>query len=165
MDVLVVWLFEVSVLENERTSMFMATTNDIWLNFHDQILARLDSMTVNLVFRLNVGTRAWSPLTGEADYNPVLVHVRGRAFVARSRAVSMQVKNLVSNKLSVMSKIEGLTIDRRPRRQLAFMRRGARSAHVRTTSLPRSRQIWSTKSQICATCRTTWRARHIPSLE
>jgi hypothetical protein len=141
MYLLVVWLFEVAVLENDSKSTFMATTDDMWFDFHNRVLARLDSMTVSLVFRLNVGTRAWSAFAGEADYDPALVQVRERALVARTRAVSMEVRNLVSNKLSVMSKLEGLTIDCRPRRRLAFTRRGARSAHGRTTSLLRSRRI------------------------
>jgi hypothetical protein len=108
-----VWSFEVAVLEDDDRRTFMARSDDDWTSVNNQVLARLDSMEVRLVFRLNVGTRTWSALTCEADWISALARVRERAATARTRAVSMEVKNLVSNVLSGNSNV--LTILQTPR--------------------------------------------------
>lgn len=84
---------------------FMARTDDNWTDFNNQVHARLDSMEVQLVFRLNVGTRTWSALNREADLTSALVRVRERAATAHTRAVSMEIKNLVSDGQSVNSNV------------------------------------------------------------
>ena len=90
-------MFEVDVYEGANKCSFTATTDDSWTDFKNQVVARLDAMGVHLVFRLSVDTRAWSELGCEADFTTALTRVRAKALTARSRPVSMDVKNLVSN--------------------------------------------------------------------
>lgn len=95
-DGLEVWLFDVDVLEGTNKRTFTARTDTSWGDFKDQVIARLDAVDVRLVFRLNVDSRAWSDLSCEADLTTALTRVSEKALVARTREVSMEVKNVVS---------------------------------------------------------------------
>ena len=95
-DGLEVWLFDVDVLEGTNKRTFTARTDTSWGDFKDRVVAQLDAVDVRLVFRLNVDSRAWSDLSCEADLTTALTRVSEKALVARTREVSMEVKNVVS---------------------------------------------------------------------
>jgi len=96
-EALAVWLFDVAIYEGNARHMFTARTDMTWKDFRDRVVARLDAMDVRLVYRLNVDTRAWLDLSCEADMTKALTQVGGKALVARTREVSMGIKNMVSN--------------------------------------------------------------------
>jgi hypothetical protein len=93
-------VFLVEVFEDNMKHTFEARTDMQWKEFKDNILARLDALDVRLNYRLNVDTRAWSDLTCKVDFTKAMVRVGDKALVARTREVSMEVKNVVSNRLS-----------------------------------------------------------------
>ena len=96
-------MFDVDVFEDHNKRTFTARTDDTWRDFKDQVIARLDSVNIHLVFRLSVDRRAWSELGCEADFTAALTRLRERVLVARTRAVSMEIKNQVSDEPSVTS--------------------------------------------------------------
>ena len=68
-----------------------------WKDFKDHVVMRLDAMQVRLRYRVNVDTRAWQALSCEADLKTALSDVAKKAPSRRTRAISMDVKNEVSN--------------------------------------------------------------------
>ena len=95
-DILEVWIFPVELFEENTKRSFEARSDMTWKDFKDRIVARLDLMEVRLNFRLNVDTRAWSDLSCEADFVDAMIRVAGKCLVARTREVTMEVKNMVS---------------------------------------------------------------------
>ena len=98
-DACEVWLFDVEIYEGNRKRTFVAKTDMTWKDFKDRVVARLDEIEVRLTYRLNVDARAWLDLSCEADLTFALTRVAAKALVACKRAVSMDVKNEVSNVL------------------------------------------------------------------
>jgi hypothetical protein len=104
-DALEVWLFLVEIVEDNAKRTFEARSDMVWKDFRDRIVARLDAMEVRLNFRLNVDGRAWSDLSCEADFVGAMTCVGDKCLVRRTREVVMEVKNVVSNRLSMTNKV------------------------------------------------------------
>lgn len=104
-NTLEVWLFPVDILEDNNKRTFEARSDMVWKDFKDRIVARLDAMEVRLNFRLNVDTRAWSELSCEADFTDAMTRVGDKCLVARTREVFMEVKNVVSHRLSITNEV------------------------------------------------------------
>jgi hypothetical protein len=90
-------LFEVATYEGNLRRTFTVATDTTWKEFRERIVARLDIKEICLVYRLNVDARSWSNLSCEADMKSALTRVGEKAMVARTREVSMDIKNVVSN--------------------------------------------------------------------
>jgi hypothetical protein len=104
-DTLEVWLFPVEVFEDGNKHTFEARSDMEWKEFKDRVVARLNAIDIRLNYRLNAAdSRAWSDLSCEADLTVAMTHLGAKALVARSRKVTMEVKNVVSNRLSMTDK-------------------------------------------------------------
>ena len=100
-----VWVFLVELFEDNIKRTFEARSDMAWKEFKDRIVVRLDAMEVRLNFRLNVDARAWSDLSCEADFKDAMTTLGDKCLVRRTREVVMEVKNVVSNRLSMTNKV------------------------------------------------------------
>jgi hypothetical protein len=135
-----VWLFEVAIFEGNTKRTFTASTDMTWKEFRDRVFARLDVMDVRLNFRLNVEARAWCDLSCEADLTAAMTRVGDKALVARTREVSMDVKNVVSNGPSITKDVLTFFCGCRHRRRACSQRVNERGLMM---SLHRPQWAWS----------------------
>lgn len=135
----------------------------MWQDFKDRIVARLDVMEVRLNFRLNVDVRAWSDLSCEADFVGAMTLVRDKCPLRRTRGVVMEVKNMVSDRLSMTNKALTFRCERRPHQ--SHVRRGRRNEVAMMIYPLRPHRTWKKKSTTCVICRTTCSARFTQAVE
>jgi hypothetical protein len=94
-----VWQFLVNIIDERVKHSFSVQTNTAWRDFVDMAHQHIDKprSDVRLGYRISGDTRAMSYLASEYDWDMLLRHVRERVVVARTRAVMVDVKNMVSN--------------------------------------------------------------------
>lgn len=111
---------------NQILHTFDAQTNMTWGDFISKALRHIDQPRddVRLVYRVSGSARAMSSLTCEYDWNAALRSVKEKVMTARTRAVFIEVKNVVSNgslinrKLTYCSwQMQGSTQRKRGKRQ------------------------------------------------
>ena len=87
------------VIDDRVKHGFAARTDMSWLDFQDEVLqhfaGRLDEVSIGYRFGGEAGPV--SPVDCEADWKNAIARLRDKLLGARTRAVSMEVKNLVSN--------------------------------------------------------------------
>jgi hypothetical protein len=83
-----------------------------WDEFRVLAYARLELPPddVRLGYRISGETRRWVELTCQSDWNVVVSRVREKAVVARTRAVGIELKNLVSDVFSSMTEAAYLVV-------------------------------------------------------
>lgn len=76
---------------------FSAVTDMSWMEFRHQVVLHLDSNVnpVELAYKVSGDTGKASHLKNEADFEMAIGRVYQRASSARTRAVSMEIKNIV----------------------------------------------------------------------
>ena len=89
----------VEVVDKNIKQTFDAQTNIEWLDFQDKVLHHLEkaSSEVRLVHRIGE-TGAMSYLAGESDWDIAMCRLRGKIRSARTRPVSLEIKNVVSTR-------------------------------------------------------------------
>jgi hypothetical protein len=102
---------------------FSAHTNMTWMEFVNKAHQHFDvpRAEVSLGYRLNGDTRMMSYLSCESEWNAALARLKEKVLAARTRAVTMELKNMVSVILSNIEKNSQLHIGRC---------QGARARHV-----------------------------------
>ncbi|KAN0138373.1 hypothetical protein V8E53_003836 [Lactarius tabidus] len=98
-----VWEFVVDVHDNRMRRDFTSQTDMSWKDCREHVIAHLDSSLkeVCLQYRINSGSNSWVDLTCEADWKAAMVTVAAKAPVAQTRAVAMEVKDV----LQVLTKV------------------------------------------------------------
>lgn len=97
-NALSVWVFPVIVYEDGvKRPSFEVTTDMGWRTFKDKVYARIDAVDVRLNYRIYADCSAWLDLNCEADLTVAMACVQKKALVARTRVVTMEVKNAVSD--------------------------------------------------------------------
>ena len=105
-------MFLIEIIEDNVKRTFEVRSNMSWKDFKDRIIARLDAMDVRLNFHLNVDSRAWSNLSCEADFVDAMASVGDKCPMRRTRELVMEVKNMVSNWLSMNNEVLTLFVVR-----------------------------------------------------
>lgn len=85
---------------NSTKQVFSAETDMSYEHYRERILNALGDATpqpIQLVYRVSGDGGGYSALTTEDDFEPAMEKVVARARVARSKAVVVEVKNLVSH--------------------------------------------------------------------
>ena len=92
-----VFKFQVDVVSGHAKREFSAVTDMSWMDFRRQVFLHLDSngVPVELAYKVSGDTGKASHLQNEADFETVIGRVYQRASSARTRAVSMEIKNIV----------------------------------------------------------------------
>lgn len=100
---LLVFSFQVDVSDGEARREFVAETDMTWEVFHAKVLRYLESAAgkVELTCKVSGDTGKAGQMKGEEDYRSALERVRQRAQNARTRAVSLEIKNIVSIRIGV----------------------------------------------------------------
>lgn len=94
----VAWQFMVEVTDDQVMHVFTAHTNMSWQDFDEKAHGHFNKARdgVCLGYRLNGDTRAMSELSCEYHWTTALSRVRDRCIAARTRAVTMELRNMVS---------------------------------------------------------------------
>jgi hypothetical protein len=93
-----VWELMVYINEDSVRRTFSARTNMTWEDFVSMAKKQFDRShdEVRLGYCVSGGARTMSDLTCESHWDMALVHIRERIQAARTRAVTMEIKDLVS---------------------------------------------------------------------
>ena len=161
-NTLEVWVFLVEIIEDNAKRTFEARSDMSWKDFKDRVVARLDAMDVRLNFRLNVDSRAWSNLSCEADFVDVMASVGDKCPMRRTRELVMEVKNMVSNWLSMNDKVLTLFV---VRHHQSRVQKGRVNELGKMMYPLQPRRTWKTRSTTCVNCRTICCARPTRDLE
>lgn len=91
-----VWEFLVEVVDERVRQTFSANTSMAWREFLERAHQHIDQphLDVRIGYRISGDARAMSYLACEYDWNMALTRVRERAVAARTRAVSMELRNM-----------------------------------------------------------------------
>ena len=98
-------MFLVEIIEDNVKCTFEARSDMSWKEFKDCVVAHLDVMDIHLNFRLNIDSRAWSNLSCKADFVDAMASVGDKCPMWRTRELVMEVKNMVSNWLSMNNEV------------------------------------------------------------
>lgn len=92
-----VFKFQVDVISGHAKREFSAVTDMSWMEFRHQVISHLDSHgdPVELAYKVSGDTGKASHLKNEGDYEMAIGRVYQRASNARTRAVGMEIKNIV----------------------------------------------------------------------
>ncbi|KAI9435708.1 hypothetical protein H4582DRAFT_2079316 [Lactarius indigo] len=90
-----VWRFQTEVVDDHIKHAFTAQTDMIWADFHEEVCRCLNRPRsgVRIMFRISGGGHAWSELGSEFDWMDAIAKLKEKAHSARTRAVSMEVKD------------------------------------------------------------------------
>lgn len=93
-----VFSFQVDVVAGEAKHEFTAETDITWDDFRSRVLVHLDNAmhAVQLACKVSGDTGKLSHLNNVDDFNATIERLRQRAYNARTRAVCLEVKNIVS---------------------------------------------------------------------
>ncbi|KAI9437438.1 hypothetical protein H4582DRAFT_2150264 [Lactarius indigo] len=93
-----VWRFQTDVLDDHIKHAFTAQTDMKWPDFREEVLHRLGRHhnRVRMVFRIVGEGSAWSDLGSECDWTDAIFRLTGKVRSARTRAVSLEVKDMHS---------------------------------------------------------------------
>ncbi|KAI9436697.1 hypothetical protein H4582DRAFT_2078387 [Lactarius indigo] len=106
-----VWEFRVEVVDDNIKHTFNAHTDMKWHEFLDEVHRHFERLRseVRVGYRISGDTGAMSYLSSEYDWNDALARLMGKVRSARTRAVSMEIKNMQPSTTSkahvVMSKV------------------------------------------------------------
>ena len=91
------------VIDNRVKHAFAARTDVSWLNFQDEVLQHFTRQhdDVSIGYRFGGEAGPVSPVDCEADWKNAIGRLQDKLLGARTRAVSMEVKNLVSNMIQL----------------------------------------------------------------
>ncbi|KAI9438030.1 hypothetical protein H4582DRAFT_2057534 [Lactarius indigo] len=90
-----VWRFRTEVINDHIKSAFTAQTDMIWADFREEVHRYLDRPRsgVRIMFRISGSGQAWSELGSEFDWMDAIAKLIEKVRSARTRAVSMEVKD------------------------------------------------------------------------
>lgn len=93
-----VWEFRVEVVSNNIKHRFTARTDMEWRPFLDEAREYFDTLgsKVQLGFQFNGEAGPMSMLTNEQEWAEAMVRLREKVRASRTRAVLMEIKNMVS---------------------------------------------------------------------
>jgi len=105
-DSQIVWRFAVQVVNDKTKHTFDARTDMVWDEFAERAYSHFDKPhnNVRLGYRVSGDTSAMSQLTCANDWEHALDRVKERVIAARTRAVGMELKDMVSGRLFEMEK-------------------------------------------------------------
>ncbi|KAI9429954.1 hypothetical protein H4582DRAFT_2218058 [Lactarius indigo] len=91
-----VWRFQTEVLDDHIKHTFTTQTDTKWPDFREEVLYRLERhrSTVRIVFRIVGEGGGWSDLASEYDWADAISRLTGKIRSARTRAVSLEIKNM-----------------------------------------------------------------------
>ena len=92
------WQFVVEVIDDNERHEFLASTSMTWRNFEERALSHINRPReqVTLGYHLNMDPCGMTQLTCENQWDAAQICVREKCLVAQTRAVMMEVRNLVS---------------------------------------------------------------------
>jgi hypothetical protein len=93
-----VWQFTVEVNNGHVRRTFTAQTNTTWEDFEEEALRHFEKPRneVSMAYRVSGDTCAVTYLICEYDWMTALARVKEKVMTARTRAVTMELKNMVS---------------------------------------------------------------------
>jgi hypothetical protein len=93
-----VWKFVVDVNDGHVRRAFTANTNTAWIEFVTKAHQHFDRPRddVRLGYRITGDSRAMSYLSCDFEWKAALERVKQKILASRTRAVSMELKNMVS---------------------------------------------------------------------
>ncbi|KAI9447828.1 hypothetical protein H4582DRAFT_2068416 [Lactarius indigo] len=90
-----VWQFRVEVDRDQVRQTFAAQTDMTWPDFEAEALERFNAHEdVRLGYRVSGGNRTWVSLTCPSDWKVAVATVQEKALVARTRTVTMEIKDV-----------------------------------------------------------------------
>ncbi|KAF8256572.1 hypothetical protein EI94DRAFT_1821909 [Lactarius quietus] len=87
------WIIPVEIYKDDTKRKMMSTTNMEWKEFKKCVFARLDSVDIQLLYRISSDGPTWLQLTCEADFIAAMVCAADKALVAWTRVVTINIKN------------------------------------------------------------------------
>ena len=91
------WHFVVEVIDNNIKHAFDAQTDIDWVDLLDEVHNQFGKARAEVQLAYRIGeTGVMSCLANKNDWDKALCQLRGRIKAARTRAVSMEIKNIVS---------------------------------------------------------------------
>ncbi|KAH9165742.1 hypothetical protein EDB89DRAFT_1911169 [Lactarius sanguifluus] len=92
--ILAIWRFRVEV-DREVRQTFAAQTDMTWPEFEAEVLEWFNAREdVRLGYRVSGDNRGWISLTCPSDWKVAIANVREKALAARTRAVTMEIKDV-----------------------------------------------------------------------
>lgn len=93
-----VWQFDVDITDGHINHTLVARTDVRWTEFFERVLAHLNQPRneIRLGYRIRGDARGPSYLMCEADWDSALRRIRERIMSARKRAVTIEIKDMVS---------------------------------------------------------------------
>ncbi|KAH9011760.1 hypothetical protein EDB84DRAFT_1569547 [Lactarius hengduanensis] len=104
-----VWEFRVEVVDGKIKHTFNAQTDMKWRDFLEEVRRHFDRpcSEIQVGYRISGETGAMSYLASEYDWNNAIAQLLGKVRSARTRAVSMEVKNMHESARARASKAHG----------------------------------------------------------
>ncbi|KAH9038163.1 hypothetical protein EDB84DRAFT_1560452 [Lactarius hengduanensis] len=104
-----VWEFRVEVVDGKIKHTFNAQTDMKWHDFLEEVRRHFDRpcSEIQVGYRISGETGAMSYLASEYDWNNAIAQLLGKVRSARTRAVSMEVKNMHESARARASKAHG----------------------------------------------------------
>ncbi|KAH9080340.1 hypothetical protein EDB83DRAFT_2310613 [Lactarius deliciosus] len=104
-----VWQFETEVVADHIKHTFTAQTDMIWGEFREEVHHCLDRPRsgVHIMFRVHGDGCAWSDLGSERDWVGAIARLMGKVRSARTRAVSLEVKDKYESAYAKAQTIKG----------------------------------------------------------
>ena len=144
-------MFLIDIIEDNVKYTFEVRSDMSWKDFKDCVIARLDVMDVHLNFCLNVDSHAWSNLSCEADFVDMMASVGDKCPMWHTWELVMEVKNMVSNWLSMNNEVLTLFVVRYHQSRV----QKGRVNELRKMIYPlQPCWTWKTRSTTCMNCRT-----------
>ncbi|KAI9429411.1 hypothetical protein H4582DRAFT_2089266 [Lactarius indigo] len=111
-----VWEFRVEVIDDNIKHTFNAHTGMKWYELLDEVHRHFERprSEVRVGYRISGDTGAMSYLASEYDWNDAIARLLGKVRSARTRAVSMEIKNMQP---SLTSKVHGTKRGKEKRRR------------------------------------------------
>jgi hypothetical protein len=99
----IVWQFVVKVKDDDFHHTFAARTNMTWPEFEELAYEQFTTARVDVIlgYRISSEGRQWVMLICEFDWTTALIHMQEKVQMARTQAVTMELKNTVSNGLNL----------------------------------------------------------------
>jgi hypothetical protein len=101
-----VWEFNVEVTDDKMKQVFIANTGMSWSDFMKSAYERFNNAPddIRLGYRIRGDMRAMSHLSCEYDWGLALENIKERVNAARTRAVGVELRNVVSENLFELEK-------------------------------------------------------------
>ena len=105
-DTHVVFRFKVEIIEGNARHDFEEHTDTPWTDFRPQFVGRLENPDVELVCKVTSGSGGATQLKTQDNYDTAIEHLLLKVQTARTKAVGLEIRNIVRHHLLVDTKCQ-----------------------------------------------------------